>query len=52
MMTKFETIKVLSIIACVRSHILCHLTANMTCGLKPPTLADAEVKTVRMPQVS
>jgi len=44
-------LEVLSIIVTVRSQILCHLTAKMTCGLKSLTLADSEVVTVRMPQV-
>jgi len=43
--------KVLSIIATVRSHILCQLTEKMICGLKPLTFADSEVRTIRMPQV-
>ena len=42
-----KTIIVLSVIDSVMSHILYQLAANMTCGL-----ADSEVKTVRMPQVS
>ena len=43
--------EVLSIIATVRSQVLCHLTAKLTCRLKSLTLADAEVITVRMPYV-
>jgi len=46
-----QPLEVLSIIATVRSQILCHLTAKITCGLKSLTLADLEVITVRMPQV-
>jgi len=33
------------------SYILCQLTAEMACGVKSLTLADSEVRTVRMPQV-
>jgi len=43
---KIKAIKVLSIIATVRSQILCQLTAKMICGL-----AGSEVRTVRMPHV-
>jgi len=43
--------KVLSIIATVRSQILCQLTAKLICGLKSLTFADSEVRTVRMLQV-
>jgi len=46
-----KAIKVLSIIATVRSQILCQLTAEVICGLKSLTFADSEVRTVRMPQV-
>jgi len=46
-----KEIKVLSIIATVRSQILCQLTAKMICGLKSLTFADSEVRTVRMLQV-
>jgi len=35
-----KQLEVLSIIATVRSQILCHLTARMTCGLKSLSLAD------------
>jgi len=45
-----KAIKALSIIATVRSQILCQLTAKMICGLKPLTFADS-VRTARMPQV-
>jgi len=43
--------KVLSIIATVRSQILCQLPAKIMCGLKSLTFVDSEVRTVRMPQV-
>jgi len=43
--------EVLSIIASVRSQILCHLTAKMAYGLKSLTLADSEVITSRIPKV-
>jgi len=46
-----KAIKVLSIIATVRSQSLCQLTAKMICGLKSRIFADSEVRTVRMPQV-
>jgi len=46
-----KPLDVLSIITTARSQILCHLTAKITCGLKPLTLTDSEVKAVRMPQV-
>ena len=45
-----QAIKDLSIIATVRSQILCQLTAKMICGLKSLN-ADSEVRTVRKPQV-
>jgi len=38
-----KPLDVLSIITTVRSQILCHLTAKITCGLN---LADSEVITV------
>jgi len=41
-----KPLEVLSIIATVRSQILCHIAANITCGLKSLTLADSEVITV------
>jgi len=41
-----KPLEVLSITVTVRSQILCHLTANMACGLKSLTLADSEVITV------
>jgi len=44
-----KAIKVLSIIATVRSQIICQLTAKMICGLKSLTFVDSEVRTVRMP---
>jgi len=43
-----KAIKVLSIIATVRSQILCQLTTKIVCGLKSLTFADSEV---RMPYV-
>ena len=48
-----KAIKVLSIIATVRSQILCQLliTTKMICGLKSLTFADSEVRAVRMTQV-
>jgi len=46
-----KAIKVLSIIATLRSQILCQLTAKMICGLKSLTFAHSEVRTVKMPQV-
>jgi len=46
-----KAIKLLSIIATVRSQILCQVTAKMICGLKSLTFADSEVRTVRMPKV-
>jgi len=46
-----KAIKVFSIIAIVRSQILCQLTAKMICRLKSLTFADPEVRTVRMPLV-
>jgi len=47
-----KAIKALSIIATVRSQILCQLTAKMICGgLKSLTFANSEVRTLRMPQV-
>jgi len=46
-----KAIKVLSIIATVRSQTLCQLTAKMICGLKSLTFADSEDRTVSMPQV-
>jgi len=45
---KSKPLKVLSIIATVRSQILCYLAAKMTCGLKSLTLVDSEVITVRL----
>jgi len=45
-----KAIKLLSIIATVRSQIHCQLTAKMICGLKSLTFADS-VGTVRLPQV-
>jgi len=39
------------ITASVRSQITSQLAAKMTCGLKSPTFADSEVRTVRMPQI-
>jgi len=38
-----KAIKVFSIIATVRSQILCQLTAKMICGLKSLTFADSEL---------
>jgi len=49
--TQLKAIKVLSIIATVRSQILYQLTAKMICGLKSLTFADSEVRAVRMAQV-
>ena len=46
---KLKPLEVLSIIVTVRSQILCHLTAKMSCGLKSLTHAHSEVTIVRMP---
>jgi len=46
MMTQVETICFIKTI--LRSRILCHVTAKMTCGLKSLTLVDLDVITVRM----
>jgi len=46
-----KAIKVLSIIATMRSQILCQITAKMICGPKSLILANPKVRTVRMPQV-
>jgi len=47
MTTQFiKAIKVLSIIATVRSQIPCQLTAKMICGLKSLTFADSEMRTL------
>jgi len=43
-----KTIKILSVIATVRSWILCKLTEKMIGGLKSLTFTDSEVRTVRM----
>jgi len=43
-----KAIKVLSIIATVRSQILCQLTAKMICGLKSLTFADSEVRMLQV----
>jgi len=51
MMTKLKPLEVLSIIATVRSQILCHLTAKITCGLKSLILANSEIIAVSMLQV-
>ena len=48
---KLKPTKILLIIASVRSQILSHLTAKMTCELKSLTLVDSEVRTIWMPQV-
>jgi len=46
-----KAIKVLLIIATVRSQILWQLTGKMICGLKSLTFVDLEARTVRRPQV-
>jgi len=45
-----KEIKVISIIATVRSQILCQLSAKMIFGLKSLTFADSKVRTVTMSQ--
>jgi len=47
-----KPLEVLSIIATVRSQILHHITAQISCGLKSLTRADSEVITVKILQVS
>jgi len=46
-----KAIKFLSIIANLRSQIICQPTAKMICELKSLTFANSEVRTVRMPRV-
>jgi len=40
---KLKPLEVLSVITTAKSQILCHLTAEMTCGLKSLALADSKV---------